>query len=222
MITFLAIIQWSAWHLSSDRHFPDAENIYRYSLEEKKEGFERHTARVLHGNLTLEIMQSNEFPEIECMARMAPYRNAIVRKGDVVFYEDKGFGCDSTFLQLFPPEVIHGDLQSMLNGPKKLVLTRRTARKYFGNENPIGQTLDLVHQFAITPEAYEITGVIEDYPENTHFSVSFLTSIDNPENYKSSAWVYARLKEGTDIGKMETSLKEYIQRNKEEDFDRTD
>jgi len=150
MVTFLAIVQWSAWHLSSDRHFPDTENLYRITLNEKSEKFERHTARFLHGDLALQILQSKDIPEIETVARLAPFRNAIVRKGDHVYYEDKCFSCDSTFLDLFPPEVIHGELKSMLDGPNKMILTRETASKYFGNENPIGQSLKLVHQFGVS------------------------------------------------------------------------
>jgi putative ABC transport system permease protein len=218
MITFLAIVQWSAWHLSSDRHFPEAENLYRISLNEKSENFERHTARILHGDLALQILQSNDIPEIEAIARLAPFRNAIVRKDELVYYEDKCFACDSTFLQLFPPEVIHGDLQSMLNGPYKMVLTRETARKYFGDENPIGQSLKLVHQFGVTPDEYEITGVIEAYPANTHFSLSILTSFDNPDNYSSTSWVYARTQDGADITKLENSLKEFLSLNNSEDY----
>ena len=47
--TFLSTFQWSAWHLTFDRGFPEREQIYRLTFEEDHEGFYRHTARILHG-----------------------------------------------------------------------------------------------------------------------------------------------------------------------------
>ncbi len=218
MTTFLAIIQWSSWHMSYDRHFPESEQVYRITLEEKRENFERQTARILHGDVSLQIIQGDEIPELETIARLAPFRNAIVRKGDIVFFEDKSYSCDPEFLHMFKPEIVSGDINTMLNAPFKVVLTETAAKKYFGDEDPIGQTLELVHQFGVSPDEYEITGIIRDYPANSHFKISLLTSFDDPDNYTSTAWLYVRVAKGANIDKIEQSIKTIINNMNEESY----
>ncbi|MGC9472532.1 MAG: hypothetical protein ACP5D1_13450, partial [Bacteroidales bacterium] len=74
--TFLSTVQWSTWHLTFDRSFPDRERIYRLTFEEKNEGFYRHTARILHGNILNRIVFSDMLAGIEQAGRLAPYRKA--------------------------------------------------------------------------------------------------------------------------------------------------
>lgn len=218
MITFMAIIQWTSWHLSFDRHVENADNIYRISLEEKRENFERHTARILHGDLVNQLFLESDQLGIETLARLSPYRNAIVRKGDIAYYEDKSFACDSTFPDMFDATVLLGNRKTMLSEPFSIVLTRSTANKYFGTEDPLGETLEIMHQFASEPETYVITGVIENFPANSHFNISLLTSYEDPGSYVGTAWVYARLNERADPQVISERLRGFIFENNSEDY----
>ncbi len=78
--TFLSTIQWSAWHLNFDRHYPEKERIYRLTFEEVNEGFYRHTARILHGRALNKIVFSDILSGIENSARLAPFRKAALLK----------------------------------------------------------------------------------------------------------------------------------------------
>ena len=208
--TLLVIIQWATWHSGFDRHFPRIENIYRVSLLEKGENFERSTARIIHGDVVHQLYTQAEIPEIRSIGRLAPYRNAIVRKDDVVFYEDKCFSCDPEFIKIFSPQMIIGDPEIALNGPYKTIISEKTARKYFGNEDPTGKQIEIVHQFDYKPQQYEITGVYKDFPENSHFKINLLTSFKSPETYSSTAWVYLHLQNGTDPEKVSAQIKDLI------------
>jgi len=215
IITFLAIIQWTAWHLSFDRHFPENENIYRISLAESGDNYERHTARIIHGDIVNQLYNEAEIPEIEAIARLSPFRNAIVRKDDIVFYEDKSYACDNEFLQMFSPEFLIGNPEKALDGPNKVILSEKTAKKYFGNKDPLGQYVEIVHQFAYEGEKYEITGVFKSFPTNTHFKIELLTSYPDPKSYNGTAWVYLKLQDKPNLREIENKVKSLIQENNE-------
>lgn len=144
--TFLATFQWSAWHLTFDRSFPEREQIYRLTFEEDYEDFYRHTARILHGNVLNRIAFTEMLSGIESVGRIAPFRKAAFRLDDRSFYEEYAYSCDPAFLEIFVPEVISGSPDNLLTEPFTAVLTESTAQKFFGDRDPVGATVDLVHQ----------------------------------------------------------------------------
>ena len=210
IMTMLAITQWTAWHAGFDRHFPEGENIFRISLIEKGENFERNTARIIHGDVVQQLYTMADIPEILKVGRLAPYRNAIVRKGEVLFYEDKCFSCDPEFLEIFRPSMIAGNTKTALNGPNRAIISEKTARKYFGDADPMGKIVEIVHQFDYRPNLFEITGVFRDFPENSHFRIDLLTSFTNPETYNSTAWVYLKLQNEASTSKVEQQVMDLI------------
>lgn len=211
--TFLVIVQWSAWHLSYDRYFTGYEDIYRLSLKETGENFERHTARIIHGDVVQLLYNRPEIPEILSSARLVPFRNAIVRRGDVYFYEEKAYSCDPGFLDLFRPKMRVGNPSTALVGPGRLILSEDAARKYFGDEDPVGKTLEIIHQFGIDGELYEITGVFRNFPKNSHFRIDFLTSMEDPQEYNGTAWMYLKMQPGAETGQVEERIKAFIIEN---------
>jgi putative ABC transport system permease protein len=216
--TFLATFQWSAWHLTFDRSFPDHERIYRLTFEEDYEGFYRHTARVLHGYALNRIMFSDMISGMESVGRIAPFRKAAFRLDDRSFYEEYAYSCDPAFLEIFAPEVISGNSDHPLSEPFTLVLTEKTARKFFGDADPVGASIDLVHQFAIEPVTYTVTAVIKDFPENSHFRIAALTSFEKPLDYEGTAWAYVKLDPSVEPEEMEIRLKDFIETHVEESY----
>jgi len=216
--TFLATFQWSAWHLTFDRSFPDHERIYRLTFEEDYEGFYRHTARVLHGYALNRIMFSDMISGMESVGRIAPFRKAAFRLDDRSFYEEYAYSCDPAFLEIFAPEVISGNSEHPLSEPFTMVLTEKTARKFFGDADPVGATIDLVHQFGIEPVTYTVTAVIKDFPENSHFLISALTSFENPLEYEGTAWAYVKLDSSVKPEDMEIRLKDFVETHVEESY----
>jgi putative ABC transport system permease protein len=216
--TFLSTFQWSAWHLTFDRSFPQREQIYRLTFEEDYEGFYRHTARILHGTALNRITFTEMLPGIEAIGRIAPFRKAAFRLDDRSFYEEYAYSCDPAFLEIFSPEVISGSLVNLLTEPFTIVLTERTARKFFGDKNPVGATIDLVHQFGVDPVTYTVTAVIKDFPENSHLRISALTSFENPVEYEGTAWAYVKLDPSINPEEMEANLKNFIEDHVDESY----
>lgn len=211
--TFLSTFQWSAWHLTFDRDFPEKEQIFRLTFEENHQGFYRHTARILHKEALNRITFTEMVPGIEMVGRLAPFRKAAFMVGDRSFYESYAYGCDPAFLEIFKPEVLSGEVSRLLSEPFTVVLTESTARKYFGVQDPLGEAVELIHQQGTEAVTYTVRAVIRDFPENSHFRISALTSFENPVEYEGTAWTYVKLSPGTDPLQLEKELKFFIESN---------
>ncbi len=211
--TFLATIQWSAWHLSYDRDFTEKESVYRLTFEETNEGFHRHTARVLHGNALNRIIFSDVLPGIMHSGRLAPFRKAAFKIEEETFYEEFAYTCDPELFEIFVPEVIIGNREKLLSEPNTAILTESTSLRFFGTENPVGKTFSLLHQFDVNPSVYTVSAVIKDFPENSHLKISVLTSFEDPMSFEGTAWAYLKLQAGIDSESYEKELKVFIDSN---------
>jgi len=216
--TFLSTFQWSAWHLTFDRSFPDREQIFRLTIEEDYDGFYRHTARVLHGSALNQIVFTEMISGIESVGRIAPFRKAAFRLDERSFYEEHAYSCDPVFLDIFGAQVIAGDPGSLLSEPNTMVLTESTAKKFFSDIDPVGQSIDLVHQFGIDPVTYTVSAVIKDFPENSHLLISALTSFEDPVDYEGTAWTYMKLDPSIELKEMESRIKAFIENNVDESY----
>ena len=127
---------------------------------------------------------SRIFPEVEYAIRMDS-DDMIVKHGDNLVTEPHFLFADSTFFKMFSADLVQGNPAEALNGPFKVVLTESTAKKYFGNENPMGKVL-----LTGTDEIpYEVTGVIRDYPSNSQIRFDFLASFSSKgENQEVTYW----------------------------------
>jgi putative ABC transport system permease protein len=156
----------------------------------------------------------NDYPEVENVVRMRKSGGWLVRKGDRTFQEtDENFiFADSTFFDVFSFDLIKGDPQSCLRDPRSIVLSEEYATKYFGDEDPIGQTLVIEQDTNLSV----ITGVMADFPQNSHFHYNMIGSLSTLENSRSTNWVnhnfytYVVLKEGTDPVEFESRLREMV------------
>jgi len=201
--------------LSYDKFFESAERIYRVDSRIKFGDKEMETASVA-GPLT-PILQST-YPQVEAVARLlSPQRGYALRPTDQVENqrEDQVAFVDSTFLKVFSFRVKEGDISSALNKPHSVVLTTRTARKYFGAESALNKTL-LVNNETV----YTVTAVVEELPEQTHMrSINmFFSLISHPDKHNDD-WItqqyhtYLRLKEGVSASAFQEELEDIVQKH---------
>jgi putative ABC transport system permease protein len=156
----------------------------------------------------------NDYPEVEQSVRLRLSGGWIVRQGDRIFNEtDEDFiFADSTFFDVFSFKLLKGDPGTCLTEPRSIVLTEEYARKYFGDEDPIGQTLKIEQDTNLSV----ITGVMEDIPQNSHFHFNMLGSLNTIGNSRSTNWLnhnyhtYVVLQEGTDPVEFESRLREML------------
>ena len=173
---------------SYDAFHENADSIYRFTTyETEDEGTVRHLANT-YGPLA--PLLETAFPEIEHTCRYFP-KNLSVKnpQNNLLFQEDRFFFADSVFFELFSFHFKQGIVSTALVQPNSVVLTQSTARRYFGDENPIGKSLILENAIDV-----RVTGVLEDIPSNSSLQFDFIASMPAVQkvvgNWALNSWYY--------------------------------
>jgi putative ABC transport system permease protein len=202
--------------LSYDRFHPAGERVYRIG----RDFYPRDDFDGLHLATVPAIAAGQleqDYPELEVVAR-AGLNPGLLGYGERVFYESAILHADPALLDLFRFEWLAGDPATALAQPESIVLTESLARKYFGAESPLGQSLTYENRTEL-----QVTGLIRDLPENTHLRadalrpmVALLNAL--PESLRSD-WgpnimhTYARVAPGTDVAALAATFPAFIDRH---------
>ncbi|UCE40777.1 MAG: ABC transporter permease [Candidatus Aminicenantes bacterium] len=206
----LMIVLFVLDEISFDRYHEKADQIYRVGID----GYINNT--VFQGVVTCSPMAQTlvrEYPEVTAATRLRNFGFPVFRYADKVYSEERVFWVDQTFFDVFTVSFIRGDVKTALAEPNSIVLTRSMALKYFGDENPIGKSLN-----ADNRRDYLITGVVEDTPSNSHFHYDFLASLSTYEDSRSPVWVsnnyhtYLVLQKGASPKAFEEKLVELVKK----------
>ncbi|KUO62123.1 hypothetical protein APF79_03910 [bacterium BRH_c32] len=198
--------------LGYDKFYPNSDRIYRVYTHSIIEGVESNNSKT-DGPLA-EAIKSN-YPEVESYARIGYqgihtliYKEKIFREGDVYLV-------DSTFFSIFNIDLINGDPKTALVNPNSLVITQTAAKRYFGNENPVGKVIKVENE-----KSYLVTGLIKDFSKKSHFSCEFLLSMSSYNSENIHDWLnalfttYILVKPGSNVNEFERKLegivKEYV------------
>lgn len=193
----MLIFLWVKNELSYDNFHHNADNIYRLVTVWKKSG--ESTANS-PGKLAAAIKA--QVPEVELAARVhVSSDQSFYRHGDKTFYEDKSAYVDPEFFQIFNFPAVKGDSSKWFDPSRSLVITRDIAEKYFGKEDALGETLTWNNR-----QDDLITGVIENFPDNSHLQFDFLYSHRDLSTYWKGGYswtnfvhsTYVQLKPGAD------------------------
>ena len=190
----LAIIVWVRNELSYDKHLPDADRIYRLTFETNLNGTRLHFARCWESFIS---RMPEEFPQIEELVRLAPYRHTALKVDENKFYSDRVFATDSNFFKVFALNLIYGDNEKALKRPFSAVISLSLAQKCFGKNNPIGKTILISGEYYDKMPAFTITGVMKDSPVNSHVHFDILTSFEKPEEDPGWAYIYLLIRKGS-------------------------
>lgn len=145
----------------------DAERIYRVHVGEDQEVTPTAIAPVLKRSV----------PEVEAVTRLydvGRFQPPVVRRGTMQALESSFFYADSTVFDVFSLPLVVGSPSDALSRPRTLVISQTLAAKYFGDENPIGQTLEIGQRR--TP--FEITAVMADLPSQSHVQFGLMASFN--------------------------------------------
>ncbi|MCO6479109.1 MAG: ABC transporter permease [Phaeodactylibacter sp.] len=218
MACFLFILAYVKDELSYDRYHEKADRIYRVDFKGTVFGQDFDMTEV--GD-PLGPTVLNEFPEVQQQVRLRSRGSFLVRHEDNSYREEDVIFADSTFFDVFSFPLLKGDPGAVLTEPNTLVITPALAKKYFGEEDPIGQTLTLDNDYP-----YRVAGIMEEMPPNTHFNYDMILSMASLEESRSNQWVsnnfhtYLVLREGADAGalqaKLPTLIETYIARQLEQ------
>ncbi len=179
MTACILMLLWVQDELSYDRFHENADQIYRVSREWRNADGETN----LHlGHLAppfAPLMKSDFQGDILEAVRLLSYNPLMTYEAaDKQMIEDDFFFADSTLFKVFTFPMIQGNPETALIEPNSLVLTESTAKKYFGDEDPMGKTLNFENEMDM-----QVTGVVKDVPTNSHFNFDMLCSFVSVENY---------------------------------------
>lgn len=198
----LFLIIYVSDEISYDKYHKNADRIYRVSskLTEIDDQFTWIVAQIPFGPQAV-----MDFPEIESYTRLFNMPRGVYKSGDKEYVEERFYYADSTFFDIFTYRVIRGDAGAALASPGKIVLTETAAGRYFGDDDPIGKTI------TEGSNSYEVTGVIQDVPTNSHIRFDALSARNNlPKQLGSwgnfGVFTYLLLPGNIDIDAFEKKL----------------
>ncbi|UCE22022.1 MAG: ABC transporter permease [Candidatus Aminicenantes bacterium] len=157
--------------LTYDQYHENAENIYRISSNYVTSGkplLYATTSPALGPRL------KEEYPEIKDFVRVLPLPELLFRQGDRRFYQERIVFADSSILKVFTYPLLQGDTETCLKDPNSIVLTQSLARRYFGDENPLGKVIQVENQDDLI-----VTGVIKNPPRNSHIPIEGFISFSS-------------------------------------------
>ncbi len=168
--------------LSFDKYHNKSDRIYRLVTHVEGSGYGDGIAKI---GAPWAPAAKQEIPEIEYFTRFVIYGEALIKKGSDHLYENDGFYADPSVFNVFSWKLLEGDAATALRKPNSVVITASLAQKLFPGENPVGQSLNIDNE-----SVFEVTGVIEDIPSNSHFNFSFLVSMSTFNHEEIDNWAY--------------------------------
>jgi putative ABC transport system permease protein len=170
------IFLWVQDELSCDRGNPQAEDIFRVTV---MDGF-LHTAT---GPLGMAPFLQRSLPEVKQGVRFMADDPQMMVYGDKRFVEKRIWFADSNFQQLFNFPLVKGDGARIFQGKNDMLITQSTAKRYFGDKDPIGKRMSLQGQ-----KDFVVAGVLKDLPANSHIQFDFLLPFAYVRDQETSAW----------------------------------
>ena len=215
----MLIFMYVREEVSYDKHFEKADRIYRiinytYNLERAKNW--ANGAPLMADEIVRFI------PEIENVTRMRPIQDAVLEYSadslhEVSHVENGGFFVDSSFFDVFDVKINQGDRINPLNKPGSVVLTESLAKKFFGEDDPLGKTISMMGM------PFTITAICDDFPVTQHFSpsyfidwqtfIDFLIAANLRDLYYSRGWsgvyIYVVLDEHIKAADLDEKMMEF-------------
>jgi putative ABC transport system permease protein len=213
MTCCILILLWVQDELSHDRYHDNADRIYRLCLD-------ANIGTQLRAPVTMAPAAPamiSEFPEVADAARIASPERVSVEYQNRTFQEDDVGYADNSIFDIFTFPFVSGAPRTALAAPYSVVITEDMAKKYFGDQEPVGKILRFDDEADFT-----VTGVVKNVPSNSHFRFNMLRSFetlyrDAPELME--AWVAARfytyllLAEDCDPAELEEKFVAFVDRH---------
>ncbi len=206
---FLLIFSYVKYELEYDTFHKDAERIFRVVTDvSMRNGSRMNTS--LTSPMAIDYLQL-DFPRIQSATRIVPAGETSVKHGENIFYEEAFWFVDSTFFDVFDFEVIEGDKNLMLKNRNSIVMTNSVARKYFGEKNPIGQTV-----IVNADEKFTVTGIVKDLPSNSHLRFEVLAYYPGLRSFGLKNWgalslyTYVKLNKSDDSKVIDKGFTDFV------------
>jgi putative ABC transport system permease protein len=209
--------------LSYDRFHQKADRIYRVTYLPKFAGVTKPLPVL---SPAASPLLKNYFPEIETSARLFQ-RTAGIQQGISKFDEERFFFADPALMNIFTFNFLQGNPATALKNTFSVVLSAKTAKKYFGNEPALGKTLLLDGEYPLV-----VSGVVADFPDNSHLHLDLLVNYETmfatiteaarknlPHNWViSHSLTYVLLKPGQQPASVDARFPSFLQKYAPSEF----
>ncbi len=180
----MTILLYVVHEHSYDRFHHDAQQIFVMGGTEKFGGKQVPVASMNHVDAPM-MQQAN--PQVESYMRIYGLYNTVdlsLPSNPAVHYKEKRdfLFVDSNFFRFLSFHLIRGDASGVLSDPNSLVLSESAAKKYFGKQDPIGQSLLYDSHLLL-----KVTGICADPPSNSTISFSFVAPFSQIA-YTDESW----------------------------------
>ncbi len=217
----ILIMIYTQHELSFDRSHPYAENTFRIAYAPNENtGFKG----IAKSPIPLSPAIRAEYPEVQEAVRFFKVGSGSatgppVRYEDVKFTEDNFYLADPNVFDVFDVKLVVGDKQTVFKNTHSVVLSEETAKRYFGNDNPIGKVIHLESAHDL-----EVTGIFRSVNDKTHFNFDFLSPFEllrvmwpNWSGHEDSwgtpfTWTYLVLNNSDQVQSLQDKLPDFIQR----------
>lgn len=205
MVCAMLIFLYVDFELSYDRYHEKADRVYRVAVNN-----DARTPPAMAPAL------QEDFPEVTSYVRLLPTTGTwIMKHEENIYYENRVYWADNALFDVFDFPLIRGDARSALEAPLSVVISEDTARKYFGETDPMGKTINADSGFLLLT----VTGVMENTPANTHLQADFIISLSSAyqEDLKYWSWInfytYILLSDGHSAAVTEEKLPDFVNRH---------
>ena len=215
MTAFILIFLYVRFELSYDRWHENADRIYR--IAQKQEGnmyLGMDSFAVTPAPLAKAL--ARDFAEVESSVMIDRMGSALISFEDKNFMEDNVFFAEPGIFDVFSLTLIRGDTEKALVDPDSILFSESAARKYFGENDPMGKTISFMEKHDM-----KVTGIFKDMPKNSHFvmdmlapfkSLSVLLDNDLEDWDSSSYYSYCLLRKGVDPDFLESKLPAFLKK----------
>lgn len=181
LATSILILLWVKDEISFDHFHPSAKKLYRVTVNTSG-------VKVALTPPPLAEALRNEVPHIARVTQIG-YTTGLFTTDKGTFEEKNVYFADSSFLRMFDFPLLKGDLRTALSQPDGLLLTEKTAIKYFGQEEPVGKIIQMDKE-----HAFIVRGVLKDIPANSHLQFDILLPLEylkgTTEYQNTNGWDY--------------------------------
>ena len=223
MSAFLLISLYVQYERSYDQFHEKKDDLYRVQLDRYNNG--ELTTQWAAGCAAIGPALKEHFGEVAEFVNMR-LGDAVLSFEDKIFREENAYFASEAFFQLFSIPLLQGQDSLALKGPFMVVLSESAAKKYFGNESAVGKTIrgNGHHDF-------EVTGVFQDIPKNSHFEADILFSFETLVTFMGEGvhtewnwdgfYTYLLLHEGVDALDFESKFPDFVQKQIGEELEAT-
>jgi putative ABC transport system permease protein len=214
----IIVLLWVRDEVSFDRFHDKADQIYRVVCSTNEDGSPTNA----NGSFGIGPALKRDFPEVIETVRIRKMGQGVERYigyKNKKFYESGFFFTEPSIFAVFDFPLVRGDSTTALNEPNSMVLTEEMAKKYFGDEDPIGKAIEADPYNDGNLMLFRITGIAKNVPRKSHFHFDFLGSYssqkEDTENFSGffQHFTYLLLNSGSSFESLNSKLLDFIHRN---------